>query len=118
VDASRISLIGNGTAGVIGLYAAAIQSPVKKVVLENSVLSYMDIVRAKVYGGLTDLVIPGVLRDFDLPDVAKLIGPKKVVIVNPQRPNGSAMPLDEAALEYGPDVRIEMSAATASAYLQ
>jgi hypothetical protein len=33
----------------------------------------------KIHDDITDLVIPGVLRDFDLPDVVKALGPRCAV---------------------------------------
>lgn len=109
VDASRISVIGKGIAGVIALCAAAIQPRIQSVVMQNSILSYMDLVRTKVYPEeLQDLVVPGVLHDFDLPDIAKALG-KKVAVVDPQRADGAAMPHAEVVPEYGKDVRLPAS---------
>jgi cephalosporin-C deacetylase-like acetyl esterase len=117
VDASRIIVIGKGTAGVIALCAAAIQPRIRSVVMEDSILSYMDLVRTKVYPEeLQDLIVPGVLRDFDLPDIAKALG-KKVVVVGPRRADGVAMPLAEVAREYGEDVRVLASGAVPRSYL-
>jgi hypothetical protein len=117
VDASGISVIGKGTAGVIALCAAALQPRIRSVVMENSILSYMDLVRTKVYPEeLQDLIVPGILHDFDLPDIAKALG-KKVVVVGPQRADGAAMPLAEVAREYGQDVRVPASGAVPRSYL-
>jgi cephalosporin-C deacetylase-like acetyl esterase len=117
VDPSRITLWGKGTAAVAALYTAALAPQVQKVILERSVLSYMDIVRAVVYeGNLTDLVVPGVLHDFDLPDIARSIGSDKVVLLNPVRPDGSAVRPEEAAREYGQHVRIANAGVTYSTF--
>lgn len=106
VDAKRISVIGSGNAGIVALYAAAFEPRFRKVVLEDSILSYMDIVRAKQHKGIVDIVVPGVLRDFDLPDIAKALGKEKIVIVHPQNPNGGAASKEDAARQYGPAVQI------------
>ncbi|HEX7362338.1 MAG TPA: acetylxylan esterase [Bryobacteraceae bacterium] len=117
IDGSRISVIGTGTAGVIALYAAAIQPRIRTVVMENSILSYMDIVRTRVYAkNLQDLIVPGVLHDFDLPDIAKALG-KKVVVINPLSPDGLAMPLTEAVGEYGREARMRRTGSGPRSYL-
>jgi hypothetical protein len=38
--------------------------------------SYMDIVRMKIHRGITDIAVPGVLKDFDLPDLERALGPR------------------------------------------
>jgi hypothetical protein len=48
------------------------------VTREGGPASYMDLVRAKVYDGIADIVVPGVLRDFDLPDIVAALGPRVV----------------------------------------
>jgi len=60
---------GQGNGGVLALYAAALEPRMAKVASERAPASYMDIVRAKMHEGIIGIVVPGVLRDFDLPDM-------------------------------------------------
>ncbi len=106
VDGARISVMGKGTAGVVGLYAAALEARIEKVVIEGAILSYGDIVRARLHKGIMDLVVPGVLLDFDIPDVIDYVGKTKISIVNPIMPDGTGAGAEHAAREYGPGVRI------------
>ena len=57
----------------------------------------MAIARARVHEGLIDIVVPGVLKDFDLPDLAAAIGPRPVWIVEPRTPSGARARREEAA---------------------
>ena len=82
VDPGRIAIIGKGNGGVLALYAAALEPRITKVACEGAPSSYMDIVRMKIHENIIDLVAPGVLRDFDLPDVIAALKPRAVWIVN------------------------------------
>ena len=101
VDSGRIAIFGKGNGGVLALYAAALEPRIQKVACERAVVSYLDIARAKLHEGIVDIVAPGVLKDFDLPDVAAAIAPRPVWIVDPQTPMGAPAPVKVAAAEYG-----------------
>ncbi|HWB99197.1 MAG TPA: hypothetical protein VG672_20955, partial [Bryobacteraceae bacterium] len=71
-----------------------------KVASEGAVTSYLDIARARLHEDIVDIVVPGVLEDFDLPDLALAIAPRPLWIVNAQTPTGAAKPLAEAKAEF------------------
>ena len=83
VDGARISIAGKGTAGIVGLYAAALQPRIERIAISGAISSYLDIMRAKIHQGIMDLVVPGVLYDFDIPDVVEYVGTFKVMMENP-----------------------------------
>jgi pimeloyl-ACP methyl ester carboxylesterase len=95
VDAARISILGKGNGGVVALYAAAIDRKVSKIAAERSVTSYLGIAKSPTHEGVLDIVVPGVLADFDLPDVAKSIAPRAVWLVDPRGANGNPAAADE-----------------------
>jgi len=101
VDAARIAVMGKGNGGVVALIAAALDPRIARVAAESAVLSWMDIVRAPIHENTTELIVPGVLQDFDLPDLAVAIAPRPLWLVEPRTPWGTAAPLDRAAAEYG-----------------
>jgi hypothetical protein len=47
-----------------------------------------------------DLVVPGVLEEFDLPEVAAALGSRPVWLVAPEMPSGSLAQLETAQKEY------------------
>jgi hypothetical protein len=100
VDASRISIIAKGAAGVAALHAAVLEPRFRRVAVEESVTSYMAIARATIHRGLEDVIIPGVLKDYDLPDLARQIGPGRLWIVEPRMPSGARMRPEAAKTEY------------------
>ena len=105
VDPSRIAVLGKGYGGVLALVLAALQPKVEKVAIEGTVLSYMEIARARYHEGLTAAFIPGVLRDFDLPDLAAALAPRPLWIVDPRTPTGALVPADRARAEFAPAAR-------------
>lgn len=81
---TAISLYGQGTAGPLVVFAAAVEpSSVKAVTTEHSLKSYDDLVNAEIYHGMENLIVPGLLTVLDLPELAPLIGPGKIRNVDP-----------------------------------
>ena len=74
VDPKRISIAGKGTGAVLALYAGILEPRIAKVSCEDLPPSYMELVRMKMHPGLMDLIVPGVLLDFDIPDVVAALG--------------------------------------------
>jgi dienelactone hydrolase len=90
-NAGKIVVIGRGGSGVIALLASALEPALAGVAMEGSPLSYMDYCRAIIHTGLAELAIPGVLKDFDLPDIARLTK-DRLLVASPVTPMGGAMP--------------------------
>jgi cephalosporin-C deacetylase-like acetyl esterase len=74
VNNARVSITGKGKGGILGLYAAVLEPRIASVTSIGAPESYMSIVRMKMHDEITDLIVPGVLRDFDLPDLVKALG--------------------------------------------
>jgi len=58
------------------MFAAILEPRIEKVTIENAPRSYTAMVQMRVFrvDELADGVIPGVLLDFDLPDIRKALG--------------------------------------------
>lgn len=84
VDAKHIGIFAKGNAAVVALYAAALEPRIQKIACEGGPISYRDIVRAPIHDEISDLIVPGVLKDFDLPEVAAAIAPRPLWLVNPR----------------------------------
>jgi cephalosporin-C deacetylase-like acetyl esterase len=100
VDPARISVLGKGNGGVVALVAAALEPRLRKIACQGAVLAYMDVVRAKLHENMIEIVVPGVLRDFDLPDLAASIAPRPLWIVDPRTPAGAAISPEEGLRTY------------------
>ncbi len=69
-------MLGKGHGGVVTLYAAAMEQRVSRVASEGAITSYMEIVRAEHHANVIQSVVPGAVRDFDLPDLMAAILPR------------------------------------------
>lgn len=76
VDARHIRIAGRGNAGVVAQIAAALEPDVAGVESQGAPASWLGIAQSKTHYGDTNLIVPGVLQDFDLPDLRKLIAPR------------------------------------------
>jgi len=84
VDAHRISIIGRGWAGGVALFAAALEPDVAGVAVTGVPVSFVDIAQAELYQQPASLMLPGVLRDFDLVDAMGSLAPRPLLLLNPQ----------------------------------
>ncbi|MCX6594863.1 MAG: alpha/beta fold hydrolase [Acidobacteria bacterium] len=83
----RIGLLAKGTLGPAASFAAALDPGFGQLVVERGVLSYGAIVNAAVHENQTSAVVPGILKQFDLPDVLRTLAPRRVTLVSPVTPN-------------------------------
>jgi cephalosporin-C deacetylase-like acetyl esterase len=83
-----VSLLGDGPHGVIALYAAALDGAVRSVALRQAVTDYRALAVAERYTQPFGIYAYGILREFDLPDVARAVGPRPVLLLNPLTPLG------------------------------
>lgn len=87
---ASLSLVGDGSHGVIALYAAALDARVRGVALRQTITDYRSLATAERYTQPFGIYAFGVLREFDLPDVARAAGPRPVLLLNPVTARGEA----------------------------
>jgi hypothetical protein len=80
---AKVSLVGDGPHGLIALYAAALDARTGGVAVRHTITDYRSLAVAERYDQPFGLYAYGVLREFDLPDVARAVGPRPVVLLNP-----------------------------------
>lgn len=85
-----ISLVGDGPHGVIALYAAALDERVARVALRQTLTDYRSLATAERYSQPFGIYAYGLLRQFDLPDVAGALAPRQVLLLNPANALGEA----------------------------
>jgi hypothetical protein len=86
--AGAVSLVGDGAHGVIALYAAALDTRVPRVALRQTVVDYRSLATAERYSQPFGIYGYGLLREFDLPDVARAMGSRPVLLINPTTARG------------------------------
>ncbi|MEK7408530.1 MAG: acetylxylan esterase [Acidobacteriota bacterium] len=100
VDAARIYGFGQEAGAAPLLHAAALDQRIRKVALEAMLVSYRAVVDHPLHRGVVEQVVPGVLKSYDLPDLAALLAPVPVWVVDPTDPLGKPVPLDEAKAAF------------------
>jgi len=100
VDPQRISAFGKEKGAVPTLFAALLDTRIKKLALEGMLVSYQSVVRHKIHRGLFEDVIVGVLKSFDLPDLVAAMSPRPVWIVNGTNPLGHRIDEGELQTQY------------------
>jgi len=83
-----VVLVGDGPHGVIALYAAALDNRVRSVALLRTVTDYRSLPVADRYTQPFGIYAYGLRRDFDLPEVASVVGPRPVLLLDPATPLG------------------------------
>ncbi len=105
VDGARIAIFAKGNGGPVALHTALFDSGIRKVAIEGAVPSFMAIAQAKQHEGVIDLIVPGILKDYDLRDIARLMAARDFWFVEPRTPTGARALLSEAEADY-PRARI------------
>ena len=83
-----VSLVGDGPHGVTALYATALDRAVRGVALRQTVTDYRGLAVAERYTQPFGIYAYGILREFDLPNVAGALAPRPLLLLNPVTPLG------------------------------
>ena len=87
VDASQISVLGVGSAGLVALMTTFLDRRPRAVLVNRTLVSYLSIVESENYSLKHGWFVPGILREFDLPQIAAGISPRPCWILNGIDPN-------------------------------
>ncbi|MFN9894876.1 MAG: alpha/beta hydrolase family protein [Acidobacteriota bacterium] len=69
-----------GNAGVAMLHAAVVDGRLRELVLEDLPPTYRTMATTPIQRQIFDVVLPNVLRSYDLPDLVAAVGPRRVVL--------------------------------------
>jgi cephalosporin-C deacetylase-like acetyl esterase len=99
--ASGVLGVGRGLVSVALLHAAALDARVGRLILEDMPCSYAAIAKAPIHRKIFEVVIPGVLGEYDLPDLVASLAPRPVTLLNLRSPTGANMLRRDQVAEYG-----------------
>jgi cephalosporin-C deacetylase-like acetyl esterase len=95
-----VSIVGDGAHGVIALYAAALDERLRGVALRRTMTDYRSLAVAERYTQPFGIYAYDILRNFELPDIARATAPRPVLMLDPVTPLGQ--PAGAAATDlYG-----------------
>jgi len=95
-----------GSAGLAALHAAALDDTVRSAAVTGTLVSYAAIVENEIYTHRYSMFAPGALRKYDLPEVAALIAPRPLVVINAVDEMQRPVELKRAAEIYEPARKI------------
>jgi cephalosporin-C deacetylase-like acetyl esterase len=102
VASSGIDAFGYGVYGVPVLHAAALDPRVKRLVLQQAPVSYRQFLDHSIHRNLAEMLIPGVLRRYDLGDLLLALAPRPVSLLEPVDAVGQPLRRAELARYLGP----------------
>jgi cephalosporin-C deacetylase-like acetyl esterase len=86
VDPTAITVYAKGAYGVALLHAAALDRRISRVVVEDTPESFRAIVDEPLHRNAAEIVVPGVLRHYDIADLIKAIAPRPVTVLSSLHP--------------------------------
>jgi cephalosporin-C deacetylase-like acetyl esterase len=95
IDKTSITVYGNGALGMVALHAAALDSRIRSVVVENTLANYSLAIDQPLHRNISEIMIPGVLRKYDVGELLMAIAPRPVTVINPQDATGSIISNEE-----------------------
>jgi cephalosporin-C deacetylase-like acetyl esterase len=100
VEMDSLSAFGKGDASVVLLHAAALDDRMKMVTLEEMLISYESVAAWKIHQEVFESVVPAALANYDLPDLAASLAPRRLQIINAVNPRGQRVETQQVKREY------------------
>ncbi len=91
VEANDVELSGHGLAGLVALHAAALEPRIRSVTTEKTLTRWEDVVKTPISFNQLSSTLHGVLKVYDLPELAKSLAPRTVTAVDPVNAQGQAI---------------------------
>ena len=102
IDAKRISVIGQGEAGLPAMHAAALSDGIRSAAVTGTLVTYGSIVENEIYTHRYSMFAPGLLRKYDLPELAGLAAPRTLLVINAVDPMQKPLEVERAAELFAP----------------
>jgi len=82
---TELMIWGEGLGGVYGAFAGVLDEQVSGLVLVEPLISFESLVRVDIPRYGTEIILPGILEHFDMPQVYQALCPRPVTVINPLR---------------------------------
>jgi dienelactone hydrolase len=83
MGAQDIKIWGTGMGALYGAYAGALDKDISGFLLVEPLVSYESVVRVTIPTYGTEVLLPGILEQFDMPQVYQSLCPRPVTLLNP-----------------------------------
>lgn len=92
-----VELVGIGKASLPALHAAALDRRIRRLTLEQTLVSWSMVATTPLSQDQLACAVPGALSTYDLPDLATTLAPRPLTILRPV--DGRRQPIDQEALD-------------------
>ncbi|MSS73891.1 MAG: hypothetical protein EXS64_20760 [Candidatus Latescibacteria bacterium] len=82
-DVAGVGVVGTGAGALMALYAGALDEGVRCVVANRMLYAYRALTERLFHSHPFSVFLPGVLKEYDLGDVAGLVAPRPFLLINP-----------------------------------
>ncbi len=96
IDMERIAIMGNSGGGTATIYAAAVDTRIAAAMPSCAFCGFLASIGAQRHCLCN--YVPGIMKDFDMGDLAGLIAPRPLVVVNGQ--DDGIFPIDSAKEQF------------------
>jgi len=83
IGAKSIRLWGTGMCALYGAFAGVLSDDISGLVLEEPLLSFENVVQISVPEYRNEVMLPGILESFDMPQIYQALCPRSVTVLNP-----------------------------------
>jgi pimeloyl-ACP methyl ester carboxylesterase len=83
INAQKINYWGTGMGALYGAFAGTIDENISSFLLEDPLISFESIVEVNTPQYQHEIILPGVLTYFDLPQIYQALSPRKLGVLNP-----------------------------------
>jgi hypothetical protein len=83
VRAENIKFWGQGMGTLYGAFAGVISDDISEYLLEEPLISFKSVVEVNMPAYEHEIILPGILEKFDMPQVYQAICPRPVTLLNP-----------------------------------
>lgn len=106
----RVLVAARGVSTVIAQFAAVMEPSIDSLYLAGGLASYQRIADSETYSHPLGNFVPNLLLHTDLPDLAKAIAPRKIVLAGAVDAAGSRLLAADVAAEYrnAPNVQVRL----------
>ncbi|MHC4300652.1 MAG: alpha/beta hydrolase family protein [Planctomycetota bacterium] len=99
-DNRDVYLWARGVSAIYAALAATLEDGIAGIVSEEPLLTFEQIVTTKVPAYRHEIILPGVLEHFDLPQVYQALAPMKLTLINPLAGDRSPASQEQAEHVY------------------
>ncbi len=108
LQSRRLLVAARGTSTVVAQFAAAMEPAIDRLYLAGGLASYQRIVDSEVYRYPLGNFVPNLLRHTDLPDLARVMAPRRVVLAGAVDAAGNKLPATEVWGEFGGAANVDV----------